>query len=242
MTALLNVEALGKRFGGLRALRSVDLEIGAGELVGLIGPNGSGKTTLLNIVGGYDVPTSGRVRLDGRRVDGAAPSRLARLGVGRSFQVAKPFRRLSVLENVLAPALTDWSRSRREAERRGRDALAALGLERLADARADALSGGQAKLLEFARITMLRPRLVLLDEPFGGVHPDLKRVMYGRIRDWHAEGVAVVLISHDMGSVFELCRRVVTLSFGEIIADGTPEAVRRDEAVIEAYLGGHDAA
>ncbi len=242
MSAQLTIKGLRKQFGGLVALNDIDLEFQPGELVGLIGPNGSGKTTLLNIIGGYYAPTTGAVHFEGHRINGLSPSRLARLGIGRSFQVTKVFQRLSVLENMQVSALTDWKTSRSDARGKALELLGALNLTRLAEERAGRLSGGQAKLLEFGRIMMLEPKLVLLDEPFGGVHPELKRFMYDTIRAWNARGVTIILISHDMGSIFGLCRRVVTLSYGDIIADGDPDVVRNDPAVLEAYLGDHHAA
>ena len=173
---------------------------------------------------------------------GQAPHRLARLGIGRSFQVTKIFRRLTVLENMLVAGLSDGKEARSDATARAMDLLRDLKLERLTHARASDLSGGQGKLLEFARIMMLSPKVVLLDEPFGGVHPELKRFMHDRIRAWNESGVTIILISHDMGSIFDLCQRVVTLSYGDIICDGTPEETRNDPAVLDAYLGDYHGA
>lgn len=239
MSVQLEVNGLAKRFGGVTALDSVTFHVQAGELTGLIGPNGSGKTTMLNVISGYYGADSGSVRYEGRDVLGLPPYKLAQRGIGRSFQVTKVFRRLTVVQNMLVSGLTDWRIRWLGAERRARKVLEDLHLDHLADERASSLSGGQAKLLEFARIMMLRPRLVLLDEPFGGVHPELKRFMYECIRAWNDDGVSIILISHDMGSIFGLCRRVVTLSHGEIICDGTAEETRSDPAVLEAYLGDH---
>ncbi len=237
MTAQLVTEGIVKRFGGLTALDQVSFQIETGELVGLIGPNGSGKTTLLNVLGGFYRPEQGSVWFEGRSIVGREPSALAAEGIARSFQVTKIFRRISVLENLLVPGLTDWSTAPREAAEKGHAILDGLELGHLAEGPAASLSGGQAKLLEFGRIMMLEPKLVLLDEPFGGVHPKLKRLMHETIRDWNARGTSIILISHDMGSIFDLCRRIVALQNGRVIANGPPEAVRSDPAVLQAYLG-----
>lgn len=242
MHQLLEINGLVKRFGGLTALKDVTMSVGEGELLGLIGPNGSGKTTLLNIVSGYYKADGGDIAYEGRSVLGDAPHQLARKGIGRSFQVTKIFQRLTVLENMLVAGLSDGKASRAAAAERADGLLRDLKLERLRDTRASSLSGGQGKLLEFARIMMLSPRIVLLDEPFGGVHPELKRFMHDQIRAWNDAGTTIILISHDMGSIFDLCGRVVTLSYGDIICDGTPEETRNDPAVLDAYLGDHHGA
>jgi ABC-type branched-subunit amino acid transport system ATPase component len=237
MTEQLVTQGIVKRFGGLTALDHVSIEIETGELLGLIGPNGSGKTTFLNVLSGFYRPEQGDVRFEGQSVVGREPSALAAAGIARSFQVTKIFRRISVLENLLVPGLTDWSVTPRQAAEKALKILDGLELGRLAAEPAANLSGGQAKLLEFGRIMMLEPKLVLLDEPFGGVHPTLKHLMHDTIRDWNARGTTIILISHDMGSIFDLCRRIAALQNGKVIAHGLPDAVRNDPAVLQAYLG-----
>lgn len=233
----LEVAGLVKRFGGLTALNAIDLSIAQGELIGLIGPNGSGKTTLINIISGYYPADGGAIRHAGHAILGEAPHRIARRGIGRSFQITKLFKRLTVLENMLVAGLSDGATSRAAAAERAMNLLADLKLDHLARERASSLSGGQGKLLEFGRVMMLKPEIILLDEPFGGVHPELKGFMHDRIRAWNDANVTIILISHDMGSIFGLCPRVVTLSYGDIICDGTPEETRRSPAVLAAYLG-----
>ena len=237
MTVQLYTEGIVKRFGGLTALDNVSFEIESGELVGLIGPNGSGKTTFLNVLSGFYVPDAGSAWFLGRPINGREPSELASKGIARSFQVTKIFRKISVLDNLLVPGLTDWAMGREKAVEKATEILDKLELDRLIHDRAENLSGGQAKLLEFGRIMMLDPKLVLLDEPFGGVHPTLKRLMHDIIRDWNANGTSIILISHDMGSIFDLCQRIVALQNGRVIASGPPQEVRSDPAVVGAYLG-----
>lgn len=233
----LAASGLTKRFGGLVALNDLDLSISPGEFVGLIGPNGSGKTTLLNILSGFYSPTSGEVHYLGDKINGVEPSDLAMRGLMRTFQVTKIFSRISVLENLLIPGLSVSSTSRKAAEEMAYDVLKHLKMTHLAHNMGSDISGGQGKLLEFGRLMMLSPKVVLLDEPFGGVHPTLKVLMHDIIQTWHNKGVTIILISHDMNSIFDLCDRVVVLHNGSLIADGTPDSIRDDETVIDAYLG-----
>jgi len=231
------VEGVQKSFGGLRAVAGVSFALGDGELVGLIGPNGSGKTTLLSLVSGHELPDGGRVLLDGKEIQGLSPTRIARAGLMRMFQLTRVFRRMSALDNLLTTGRA-LGLSRVAASARAAAILGELGLSGVAELDAGHLSGGQQKLLEFGCCFMVPPRIALLDEPFAAVHPSLKETLAGYIRKRHAEGQTFLVVSHDMPVVAELCIRTVCMNAGSVIADGPTRAVLSDPRVIEAYLGG----
>lgn len=235
--SLLAIEAISRSFGGIKAVDTVSLAVDDGELVGLIGPNGSGKTTLLNILSGFERADTGFVRLDGRRVDGLAPERLARGGIVRMFQLTRMFPRMNVVDNLLVAGRA-LGLSHRAAVARASLLLDELSLSRVAHLDAGRLSGGQLKLLEFGACFMVPPKVALLDEPFAAIHPTMKEIMAGYIRKAHAAGQTFLVVSHDMPVIVELCPRSICMNAGRVIADGDTRSVLNLPVVIESYLGG----
>jgi len=235
--AMLAVQGVSKSFRGLRAVVGASFEVDEGAIVGLIGPNGAGKTTIFNVIAGALAPDAGEIRFAGHRIDGLRPDQVCAAGIGRTFQLVRPFAGLSVLDNVIVGALKRAA-SVPEARRHALEILDKLGLAGRRDLPAAALTLPDRKRLEVARALATRPRLLLLDEVMAGLRPTECDQMVAVFREINRrEGLTILLIEHVMRAVMALAQRIVVLHHGEIIARGTPEEVVRDRAVLECYLG-----
>jgi ABC-type branched-subunit amino acid transport system ATPase component len=233
MAPVLSVDGVRKSFGGVAAVNDVSLALEPGRIYGLIGPNGSGKTTLFNCITGLTPLDGGQVTFRGERIDGLKPWQVARRGIGRTFQVIRVFPELTALENLLV--VTRGPRG--PVEQRGRELLEFVRLARLADEYAGNLSYGQQKLVEFVRMLMTDPMLILLDEPAAGVNRTLLNDLLEAVARLRDAGKTVLLVEHDMKVVMGLCQTVFVLDHGDKIAEGPPGVIQADERVIEAYFG-----
>jgi ABC-type branched-subunit amino acid transport system ATPase component/ABC-type branched-subunit amino acid transport system permease subunit len=241
--ALLEVKGLMKHFGGVKAVDGASFVVPQGSITALIGPNGSGKTTAFNLIDGTMTPSGGEVWFDGRRIDDLPPYRRAHLGLARTFQITRLFREMTVVENVVAPLRSfSWGQLNTRAMRgdeaaRAEELLTFVGMERFRDQKAAELSYGQQKLVELAQVLMLDPKLILLDEPAGGINPTLVARMGEMIRTLQRQGTTFLIVEHNMPFVLGLCDPVLVLARGACICEGTPGEVQKDERVLDAYLG-----
>ncbi|HEV3264129.1 MAG TPA: ABC transporter ATP-binding protein [Acidimicrobiales bacterium] len=240
--AFLQTDAISMRFGGIDALDAVSISAEPGLVTGLIGPNGAGKTTLFNIITGLQPPTAGRVLIDGRDVTGMSVYRRARLGIGRTFQRLEIFGSLSVRDNirVTLEVRRRWSRQRIDINKEAGAILERVGLTKLAKVPADTLPTGLARLVELGRALATRPRLLLLDEPGSGLDATETEAFGKLLAELANDGLAVLLVEHDMDLVMKACSQLSVLDYGELIASGTPEEIRANPRVQDAYLGSED--
>jgi branched-chain amino acid transport system ATP-binding protein len=239
--SLLQIQEVSKRFGGLAALTDVSYSVNQGEIVGLIGPNGAGKTTLFNVVNGFYPPTKGQVLFKGERISHLKPHQICRLGIGRTFQVVKPLRRMTVLDNVVASAFLR-AKGKAEAEEIAFETLRFTGLYEDRNVLSKGLPLGNRKKLEIARALATQPELLLLDESFAGLNPSEQNELIDIIRKVKGKGITIMVIEHHMKVIMSLSDRVVVLNYGEKIAEGTPKEIGSNSLVIEAYLGEEESA
>ncbi len=240
MTAILEIKRVSKFFGGLAANSDISFEVREGTITGLIGPNGAGKTTLFNCITGFSPPSRGEVLFEGRRMNGLGPDKVCKLGMARTWQKVRPLAKMSVVDNVMVGALlrTNSLKAAREA---AMEQVRIVHLGHRAEARAGSLPIGERKKLEVARVLATRPRLLLLDEVMGGLNPAESEELIGLILDIKKLGITQIVIEHNMRAIMRISDRIVVLNSGEKLAEGTPEEVTADEAVVRAYLGEGDA-
>jgi len=240
MSAILEIDHVTRRFAGLIAVNDVSFTLNEGEILGVIGPNGAGKTTLVSLISGTLAPSSGNIRFQGHSITAQPAFRRARLGIGRTFQIMRPFPGLSVLDNVAVGALFGHGKGTsdlQEARKKARRHLEFVGLDRFADQRADELGGPGRKRLELAKALAMEPKLLLCDEVMAGLnHVEIDEVI-GVIRKVRDSGITILVIEHVIKAIKSLSDRLLVIHHGEKIADGEPDAVLSDKTVVEAYLG-----
>jgi len=243
MTNLLYTQGISRRFGGIQAVQDCNISVKAGSITGLIGPNGSGKTTLFNLITGVYPPDEGEAFFNEKRITNLPPSKICHSGLSRTFQITRLFWEMSVLENMIVPIRQVGFRSLlgpdmfKEEVDRAMVLLERVGITHLKDEPARKLSFGQQKLLEFAAILMANPVMVLLDEPAGGVNPTMIRFIMQLIQELNQDGVTFLVVEHNMGVVMELCNHVIVMDQGTKLAEGLPEEIQANPAVLDAYLG-----
>ena len=233
---MLKIEGVSKAYGGLMAVNNVSFTIIKGEIVGLIGPNGAGKTTLFNLISGYEKPTKGTIRFGGEVISGVRPDKLADLGIGRTFQIVKPFAGLSVRDNILVACYLKYPRQR-EARQKADEVMEFCELADRADLQAAGLTLAGRKRLEIGKALALEPSLILLDEVVAGLNPTEADATVELIKKIHESGVTVLIVEHIMRVIMNISHRVLVLNYGQLIATGEPEEVAQNPQVIEAYLG-----
>jgi branched-chain amino acid transport system ATP-binding protein len=232
--SVLEVRDLRRSFGGIEAVAGVSFALEEAEILGVIGPNGSGKSTVFNLLTGVVAPSSGDIRLRGKSIAGRKPYRIARAGIGRTFQIPALFTNMTVQGNLYAAIVEgDW----KHAPERAAQVLELMNLTPVRDELASSLSGGQQRLLEFGRVLMRDPDVILLDEVAAGVHPTLRATILGAVSELQSQGKSFVVIEHDMELVRAICQRVLVMDAGQVVAEGSFEQIASDKGVVEAYLG-----
>jgi len=234
--SLLEIKGVSKRFGGLAALTDVSYSVNQGEILGLIGPNGAGKTTLFNAVNGFYPPTKGEVLFKGQKISHLKPHQVCKLGIGRTFQVVRPLKRMTLLDNVIASAFLR-AKDKDEAEAIAGETLRFTGIYEDRNVLSKGLPLGKRKKLEITRALATKPEMLLLDESFAGLNPSEQNDLIDIIRQIRAKGITIMVIEHHMKVIMSLSDRIVVLNYGEKIAEGTPKEIGNNPLVIEAYLG-----
>jgi len=241
---MLAIHNINKSFGGLHAVKDCSFTAEEGKITALIGPNGAGKTTAFNIISGTLRPDSGEVHLDGKPITGLQPHKITRRGMSRTFQISRNFEDLTVLENLIAQSQYQGLRNlfrpaiAPSEEEKAMEMLEFLNISRLAREEARSLSYGQKKLMDLAALLMSNPRMILLDEPAGGVNPTLLATIVDHINELNKRGLTVLIVEHNMNLVMEISHKVVVMAYGTVIAEGDPLTIQDDPSVLEAYLGG----